>query len=345
MNRWGVLIVLGFTLLAVGAEAKVSGKVATVSTASVRHESLSQMITVYGKLAPNSKSLYVESIAMQAHLTKLWVLQGERVLRGKPIASVAMPQVYANYQSAIAQRNAARKTFKQAEQLLKSGLSTSGAVASAQAAYIHAQARVDSLRSEGLDRKSKVLRAPAVGIVTSVKAVQGQWLMPGQIILVLTSSKGLMIHLGLTPSQAAKVHAGMTVRLSPIFSLGKANRDFYEHIRSVAGQLNSQTGLVDAVAPIGDRPYLLAGEWLRGQIVIHRAVGLTVPSRAVLKDRSGDYVFIIRNGRAKRIAVTVLFRQGTVDEVTGNLHANQRVVVLGNYELKSGMRVKVAAAK
>lgn len=347
MRRLGLVFVLGLAVLGGGADAKTqeSNQVATVITMAVRHESLSQMVTVYGKLEPTSKSRYVQSVARQAHLMKLWVLQGEHIRRGEPTARVAMPQVYATYQSAVAQRNAAQKALQQTEQLLKAGLSTGGALAAAQASYTHAQARVDSLKAEGLDRKTRVLRAPNAGVVTSIKAVQGQWLSAGQPILVLTSSRGMMIHLGLTPTEAAKVHAGMTVRLSPIFSLGKANRVFYEHIRSVAGQLNAQTDLVDAAVPVGDRPYLLAGEWLRGQIVIRRGVGLAVPARAVLKDRSGDYVFVISKGRARRVAVTVLFRQGAMDEVTGDLHANQRVVVVGNYELKTGMRVKVIEAK
>ena len=75
------------------------------------------------------------------------------------------------------------------------------------------------------------------------------------------------------------------------------------------------------------------------------AQGLIVPHSAVLPEGRGHSLFTIKDNRAVKHLVQVGLRNDKEVEIKGaGLQAGESVVVLGNYELKNGMAVKVEAA-
>jgi hypothetical protein len=66
----------------------------------------------------------------------------------------------------------------------------------------------------------------------------------------------------------------------------------------------------------------------------------SVPRQAVLSDEQGSYLFQVADGHARRVAVAVRGEDGATYGVDGKLDPNLPVVVLGNYELRDGMRVR-----
>jgi membrane fusion protein, multidrug efflux system len=68
---------------------------------------------------------------------------------------------------------------------------------------------------------------------------------------------------------------------------------------------------------------------------------LTVPSDAVLKDVNGNYLFIIKNSKAKRTDVKTGLSQNNIIEITQGLNDSDDVITTGQEFVKDGIPVKV----
>lgn len=68
---------------------------------------------------------------------------------------------------------------------------------------------------------------------------------------------------------------------------------------------------------------------------------LTVPSDAVLKDISGLYIFIVEDGKAKRVDVKTGLLQNNLIEITDGLNDSDDVITTGQEFVKDGIFVKV----
>ncbi|AJY38051.1 transporter (plasmid) [Burkholderia humptydooensis] len=89
---------------------------------------------------------------------------------------------------------------------------------------------------------------------------------------------------------------------------------------------------------------LMPGMRLTADIAVSQLQHWIVPRSAVLRDAKGDYVFQIDRGHARRVNVVTAVDQGVTLGVDGTLDAGRPVVVIGNYELKDGMAVRVTGA-
>ena len=69
---------------------------------------------------------------------------------------------------------------------------------------------------------------------------------------------------------------------------------------------------------------------------------LTAPSDAVRKDDKGNFILVVRDGRARRVAVTLGAKNDTDTVVTAGLNAGDTIVVEKNSELAADTLVKPA---
>jgi membrane fusion protein (multidrug efflux system) len=96
------------------------------------------------------------------------------------------------------------------------------------------------------------------------------------------------------------------------------------------------------VVPAARAPFLVPGMHVRARVEVGRRAGWAVPRSAVLTDSAGAYVFQLSAGAARRVDVSQgVESQGTIS-VSGPLDPRLPIVVLGNYELRNGMPVRVA---
>ncbi|URZ88065.1 efflux RND transporter periplasmic adaptor subunit [Floricoccus penangensis] len=75
-----------------------------------------------------------------------------------------------------------------------------------------------------------------------------------------------------------------------------------------------------------------------------KSTTLEIPKSAVLKEEDGNYVFLYKDGKAKKQAVTVS-EAGNVDVVNKGLNAKDVIIVKPDKEIKDGKEVKVADNK
>lgn len=340
LRRLAALAACLLPLLAAAAAASAPRVQVTTAPATLR--TLAEDITVYGKVEPDPERLRALTTLRPGEITRLWVGLGQRVAAGERLLEIATaPQSRMAYTQAQGKVASARIQLQQNEDLFKQQLSTRGDLANARQALANAEAELKALERQGAGKSSDVLRAPEAAVVTQLDVAPGAQVQAGQPLLMLGAQRHVWVRLGLEPEEVARVHAGMPVRLQPVF--GGAAID--ARIAQVHAVVNPATHLVDAVVRLeGDAASgMVPGSWMRGDIRLHSAHVLAVPRSAVLTDRGGSYVFRVNDGRARRVAVTTGIEAGGWIAVRGALDAGDLIVTSGNYELSDGMPVRKAA--
>jgi membrane fusion protein (multidrug efflux system) len=98
------------------------------------------------------------------------------------------------------------------------------------------------------------------------------------------------------------------------------------------------------LSPRGAGPRLLPGMLVRLEIITDRhADALVVPKRALRREGEAVHLFVLRDGSASRVDVTIGYAEGNFTEVVPaagqSLQTGDRVIVVGNRDLEEGDEV------
>lgn len=310
-----------------------------VSVQTVQEQTLNETATVYGQLVPNPQALRWLSAALAGRVEAVYTTVGATVNAGQKLAFVKpTPQTLATFQDAQSSLVSARAKLKQTKTLEQNGLATRADLAAAKGALATARSRLEAFRSEGVSSHGEVLKAARAGVVTQLVVTPGQWVSAGARIAALAPAGALWVQLGLPPKVAARVRPGANVHLASVFGAGKP---FVGKVAHIAGQTNPKTGLVDAEVPVSAAGSgFFPGEWVTGTITLRRLKLPAVPRSAVLEDKRGYYVFVVRDGEAQRVAVEPRVRARGLVGLRG-VKPGATVVAQGNFELHDGAAVRI----
>jgi len=313
-----------------------------VRTESLRKQTISETLTVYGTVMPATGATENVSFPRPVQIARLLVAPGQVVKRGEPLLELATEATAAAaYRQAESAEMFARGELKRMDDLAAQQLATRSQVAAARKALQDAQAALAAQRQLGTGLNSQTVKAPFDALVATISAQQGDRIQPGTTIMQLGRSGALRALLGVEPEDASRVRVGMPIRLASVFGSGKTVN---AKVSQVFGAINPQTRLVDVAARLaGPTDGLLPGMQVRGLIDLGGQEYWAVSRSAVLRDGRGAYLFQVQDGHAKRVDVTVGGESGGAVAISGAVDSRLKVVVLGNYELKDGMVVREQA--
>lgn len=218
-----------------------------------------------------------------------------------------------------------------------------------QAADVEVAEREVALWDQQLD--DTIIRAPFAGIVTTKNAQPGEMISPMSVggftrtgICTIVDMNSLEIEVDVSESYINRVEAGQPVQ---------ATLDSYPDWRIPAR--------VIAIIPTADRqkatvkvrvgferpdPRILPEMSVKvafqsaGEEATTAAQCLTLPKAAVEQDKGQDIVWIVRDGRVERRAVTIGETRGDEVTIAAGVRGGERVIVDGPGHLAEGMRVK-----
>ena len=187
-----------------------------------------------------------------------------------------------------------------------------------------------------LERKKMTIRAPFAGIVVKKAVEEGEWVSEGGTVAVVADDRevdvvvdvpgGLLQHLQ-EDRQIAVTTAGrkFTARFVSFVPKGDiATRTFAVKLR-----MENTSGLVEGM----EARALVPSD--------RKSKGLVVPRDAVIDKFGRRVVFLVREGTAAMVPVTVTGHDGLSTGVTGpGLKAGLSVVVKGNERLRDGQPVR-----
>jgi membrane fusion protein (multidrug efflux system) len=315
--------------------------VALVATQTAQVQPLPVQVVGYGEITTGQVDAV--SFPRAGQLTRLLVTPGQRVRKGTPLATLATdPNALTTYQQAASAVGFAQRELARTQELYDLKLATQSQLDTARKALQDAQSSVAAQRQLGGDIVSGNVAAPFDGIVTAVPVSLGDRLQAGATVLQLGHADALRVTLGLEPGEAKRVARGMAVVVTPLQDSGGSVPGTVALVQDL---LDAKTQLFDVIVVMapGAARVLVPGSKVRATIATGQQQGWVLPRQAVLSDEQGSYVFQVAAGKAHRVAVQQQQESGKQVAVSGPLQPTQPVVVLGNYELQDGMKVREGA--
>lgn len=306
-------------------------EVLTVSNASVADER-----TYVGEICPQAE--YNIFYAPGGQLQRLYVHNGDRVMRGQLLAEVDSTQATAVYSAALAALHQAEDAYERVQSLWEDSLVSDMEWVDLQTKVERARQSVTAARKAVRDCR---LTAPEAGLIDHLEANEGQQLLPGQTLCKLRDVREWEAQFsvpeqdisGITVGNPAQVLIAATDATCParISSIG-ATANPVAHTYPVRVHITNATGT------------LLSGMSCRvrltGQAQSHIVV---VPGNSVQTTPEGPAVWVVPEGSDSVCHRPITIHRYVANgvEVSSGLSPGDRVVISGYHKLYQGAQVAV----
>jgi membrane fusion protein, multidrug efflux system len=275
-------------------------------------------------------------------INEVYVRPGETVSQGKPVAELAVAAATQEaYRKAKIAADYAKAKLERMRYLWSKRIITRDALDQAEIAYKNAEAALQAEKQIGAQRPAMTIPAPISGTVTAVSVSEGDRIQQEAKILAMAPSAARAVLLGIEPEDIGKIRVGMPVKLAPAF---EPSERFAGKVAGINATIDPKTRLVDVIVDLDPNAAAQPiGAYMRGEIILDRVRALAVPREAILYDKNGAYVFVVKGETARRVTVTTVAEGDGNVAIAGAIKAGDRVVVQGNYELSDGMHVREVA--
>ncbi|MDQ7080207.1 MAG: efflux RND transporter periplasmic adaptor subunit [Paracoccaceae bacterium] len=212
-------------------------------------------------------------------------------------------------------------------------------VAAAEAGLGIAQAQLQSaetrVRSARLNLSFTEIRAPVAGIISTRSARLGAVAVAGaQPMFHIIRDGEVEVQADVIESDIGRIKPRDPVSLH-ISGLGKRSG----HVRRISPRIDARTRLGTVRISLDSADSLRIGLFSNGWITVGHHKALGVPTSAVLADAKGDFVMVVKDGKAhKRRVVSGLFWKG-MREIKSGLSADDQVMLRAGAFFRDGDQV------
>ncbi|HUW98102.1 MAG TPA: efflux RND transporter periplasmic adaptor subunit [Acidiferrobacter sp.] len=313
---------------------------ASVTVATLVQTSVVNHLVAYGRVVAAPWAVHVLTEPFAVSVARILVNAGQSIGKGSVLA-VLTPGPTARLALLQAQNSdrLAQLALTEERTRVHLGLATRAGLLRAQKAFDVAALQVRVFHSEGL-RSQMTIKAPVGGVVRRIFVQGGATINAGQPLMDIVAGDHFEARLGVEPEDVPTIHAGERVRLSSFEGAGQT----YSHglVAVISRVMDPATHMINVFVTLpAVSPYLL-GEYIEGRFTITSRLGLTVARSAVVPVGHHYVLYTVAHGHAVKNRVRLGAHNRRLVQVIGpHLHRGMAVVVLGNYELKPGMAVRV----
>ena len=349
-----------------------------VQVQQVELSSIATDNNVSGKVAADSQTSIM--VAAAAKCTAVYVEAGDEVKAGDKICTLDLASTIAAYnaakitydstvnsyadQKAVLDKQIAlyEKNLKDTKALFDIGaasqaeidqaeLTLMGAKNQRETALSQLEAGMQSYKSnvqqldqvlQDVDSKGNVI-APVSGTLVSLSATENGYVSASMPVAVINGAEQMKITVSVSEALVPKLAIGDQADVA----VSAAGVQFSGTVRSVEKAANMQTQLYTVTLSVpAEVSGLLSGMFAEVTFHTDRADGvITVPSQAVLTRGDTRYVFVVEDGAAKYVEVTLGMMGSGVTEVTSGLTAGQQLVTVGQSYLSDGDPVRIVSGE
>jgi len=310
-----------------------------VETVRVALSSLANQFETVGSLRAQESAVIRPEI--DGKITAINFTDGQHVVAGSLLFSLDSALTQADLNEANANLENSRRANARASELAGKQLIARSDLDKTKADLGVDQARAASARTR-LDKTQ--IRAPFDGVVGLREVSVGDYVKSGDALVDLVRMDPIEVDLRAPETVLSSLALGQKINLG---------------VDSIPGQIFA--GAIVAIAPtvdLGGRSVLLRarlansegklrpGMSARVQIVLGtNPNALMVPEQAIWPNGDEKMVYVVKDGVAKLVPVTLGVRQPGLVEVVTGLKAGDEVVTAGQLKLFDGAKVMTAAAK
>jgi membrane fusion protein (multidrug efflux system) len=296
-----------------------------------------QEATLYAKVAGYLKTISVD--------------KGDSVKEGDALAEIEAPEMLADLVKARAEAEAAQLDYKRVSEAQKkaSDLVTPQTVDAAKAKSGVAVAGLQ--RIETLLSYAKI-NAPFSGVITK------RWVDPGALIPAPTSSSTaksaavvtlmdfstVRVDVAIPDTEAPSVKKDLPVKVTVDELPG---RTFPGAITRFSYALDESTKTMATEIEISNPDLALRpGMWASVEIELQKKENaLLIPAEALVTEKNKNSVFVVRDKKALKVALTTGFDDGVNVEILKGCGPGDAVIVAGKQSVTDGQRVQATESK
>ncbi|UXI69153.1 efflux RND transporter periplasmic adaptor subunit [Tahibacter amnicola] len=185
--------------------------------------------------------------------------------------------------------------------------------------------------------------APFDGVITRRLIKQGQLLKMNDVAFEMADFSDLKVRLRVPERASVALKAGQPVQYRADALPGK---DFTATVNRVSPVVDARSGTVEVVVAVDNTTGALRpGLFSRLDIAYdHVAAATLLPKSAVLTNERESSVFVIRDGKAARVAVKLGYESGHQVQVLQGLSPGVEVITAGHTSLTDGAPVDAIKA-
>lgn len=315
---------------ATGQNAGIPVEVGTIELASVNEE-----VEALGTLAADESIVIAPEIA--GRVVALGFREGERVSKDQPLVMLDTAILDAELKQAQADLSLARDNFERNRSLVQRGAGTQVALEQATAQLASQEARLQLAQAK---LALATIKAPFNGVVGLRSVGVGDYVSVGKQLITLTNIDPIKVDFRVPEIFLTRLKVGQPIQLRVD---AVPERPFTGQIFAIdpVVDVNGRAVRLRAHVPNGDLT-LKPGLFARVTVVVDkRDNALVVPETAVVPDGLGKTVFVVENGKARRMPVELGKRLPGKVEVVKGLKPGMQIVTAGQMRLRDGAIVAI----
>jgi membrane fusion protein (multidrug efflux system) len=310
-----------------------------VEVAAARQDTVVDAILATGEVeAIQSAELRAE---VEGRITQILMREGSEVGAGDALFRIDDQELKAQVDRAEAERDLAEQALTRTRQLIEQNAASASDLERAEATARSNRASLELLKVR-LARTT--VRAPFAGVVGQRFVSLGDYVTTSDPLVTIQTVDPARIAFTVPERYAGVVRRGQRVTFRVASLPGEefaGNVDFV----SPAVQLPARTLLVKALVPNGRR-HLQAGMFVEARLATAvRPRAVIVPEEAVIAIQGIYYVWVVKDGKVTRRAVTLGVRSPGEVEISAGVEAGEQVVVGGLELLQEGAPVNATVVE
>jgi len=300
----------------------------------IEPELFTHQIEQPGKI--NSKENVLVSIELGGTVTSVNTEEGQWVVEGQTILQLDTTIMGPSLNELKSALELAKTTYERQEKLWQKGIGS-------ELQFLQLKNQYESLNNKFLAQEAQLeklnVKAPISGFIEDVFLNKGELATPGMPAFRIVNTKNVYIEADIAErySNILKKNAPVKIHFSSLGITKKAPISFVGQVINpenstfkVKIELDNHAGLL--------KPNGLAALEIQ-DYVNHEAI--IVPSQIVKKDMIGDYIFMEKNGKAKKTYVELGLSQKDKSMILSGLEFGDKVIIDGYSEVVSGTPVDV----
>lgn len=317
-------------LLLVSHSALAQRPAMPVEAAVIEPRLLEVDTQLVGSLLADEETLISSEVA--GRLSGIHFTDGQPVKAGARLFTLDASIERAQLERARASAELAQTEFQRAEDLLSRNAGSANVRDAARATLRINQAEVQ-LAEERLAKMT--LTAPFDGVLGIRRVSPGDYLTPGQALVVLLANNPMRVEFRIPEVLITDVAEGQDIEIS-VDALG--GRKFSGKVITLAPQVevSGRSLLVQAVLD-NQEGILRPGMFTRVRLILDRVENaLLVPEEALVPEGRSQFVFRLVDGVAEKVQVTLGHRMRGQVQITEGINPGDVVVTAGQMKLRPG---------
>ncbi|TCR70396.1 efflux RND transporter periplasmic adaptor subunit [Bosea sp. BK604] len=306
-----------------------------VEVGKIEIASVNEEVQALGTLAADESVVIAPEIA--GRVVALGFKEGDRVQKGQELVKLDKAILEADLKQAEADVRLARDTHERSRSLVQRGSGTQVALEQATAQLAVAEARLQLSQSR---LALTAIVAPFTGVVGLRSVGVGDYVPAGKELITLTAIDPIKVDFRVPELFLSSVKVGQTieVKLDAV-----PDRTFTGRIFAIdpVVDINGRAIRLRAMIPNSDLA-LKPGLFARINIIVNqREKALIVPETAVVPDGMNKMIYVVQDGKAKRMPVELGKRMQGKVEITKGLNPAMQIVTTGQMRLRDGVAVAI----